>query len=414
MAFTPPPVVYPARSYMGRNSLSWTGQDFVQRPDISTYQSNPQNYYPPSLAINPMAYGYTGEGNIVFVQDTTAPSSSKKDRYQAFQDSVLGGPSQFGLYEPSSGFPGTGTGSTLSPVGFVITLSSSILEGGGGFTPGLRFKNLGECVSFLTHLAAIEAPNIGKGWIEQDEIGVTVTQRGGLFKRKLPARFEIDKKGNNFDMNDVVTLENGVGVFTASDSGACMPNIEDYRWQYNSYYKNFLSDATGLPKLAWKDFQPNDTGAIWFAVDNEGPVSDVAVVSPTPFIIYPVPFVDEGSGKAYLMTLHNMEVLRGLKEEDPPSWKYENGYASMGRIYKIYPNYYPKQESSEYPDHSYTYIVNMEYMKPFEYSVVPIQQSFGNISFEILMCCSAGSLEAGAAGDIARQYFSGLKFKERA
>ena len=414
MAFTPPPVVYPARSYMGRNSLSWTGQDFVQRPDISTYQSNPQIYYPPSLAINPMAYGYTGEGSSVVVQDTTAPSSSKKDRYQAFQDSVLGGPSQFGLYEPSSGFPGTGTGSTLSPTGFVITLLSSILEGGGGFTPGLRFKNLGECVSFLTHLAAIEAPNIGKGWIEQDEIGVTVTQRGGLFKRKLPARFEIDKKGNNFDMNDVVTLENGVGVFTASDSGACMPNIEDYRWQYNSYYKNFLSDATGLPKLAWKDFQPNDTGAIWFAVDNEGPVSSVNVVSPAPFIIYPVPFVDEGSGKAYLMTLHNMEVLRGLMEGNPPAWTTKNGYASMGRIYKIYPNYYPKQESSEYPDHSYTYIVNMEYMKPFEYSVVPIQQSFGNISFEILMCCSAGSLEAGAAGDIARQYFSGLKFKERA
>lgn len=77
MAFTPPPVVFPARSYMGRNSLSWTGQDFVQRPDISTYQSNPQIYYPPSLAINPMAYGYTGEGSIVFVQDTTAPSSSK-------------------------------------------------------------------------------------------------------------------------------------------------------------------------------------------------------------------------------------------------------------------------------------------------------------------------------------------------
>lgn len=414
MAFTPPPVVYPARSYMGRNSLSWTGQDFVQRPDISTYQSNPQIYYPPSLAINPMAYGYTGEGGSVVVQDTTAPFSSKKDRYQAFQDSILGGPAQFGLYEPSSGFPGTGTGSTLSPTGFVITLSSSILEGGGGFTPGLRFKNLGECVSFLTHLAAIEAPNIGKGWIEQDEIGTTVTQRGGLFKRKLPARFEIDKKGNNFDMNDVVTLENGVGVFSASDSGACMPNIEDYRWQYNSYYKNFLSDATGLPKLAWKDFQPNDTGAIWFAVDNEGPVSDVAVVSPTPFIIYPVPFVDEGNGKAYLMTLHNMEVLRGLTEGRPPAWTIKNGYASMGRIYKIYPNYYPKQESSEYPENSYTYIVNMEYMKPFEYSVIPIQQSLGNISFEILMCCSAGSLEAGATGDIARQYFSGLKFKERA
>lgn len=414
MAFTPPPVVYPARSYMGRNSLSWTGQDFVQRPDISTYQSNPQIYYPPSLAINPMAYGYTGEGTIVIVQDTTAPSSSKKDRYQAFQDSVLGGPAQFGLYEPSSGFPGTGTGSTLSPVGFVITLSSSILEGGGGFTPGLRFKNLGECVSFLTHLAAIEAPNIGRGWIEPDETGVTVTQRGGLFKRKLPARFEIDKKGNNFDMNDVVTLENGVGVFTASDSGSCMPNIEDYRWQYNSYHKNFLSDATGLPKLAWKDFQPDDTGAIWFAVDNEGPVSFVNAVSPAPFIIYPVPFVDEGSGKAYLMTLHNMEVLRGLMEGNPPAWKCENGYASMGRIYKVYPNYYPKQESSEYPDHSYTYIVNMEYMEPFGYSVFPIQQSFGNISFEILMCCSGGSLEAGAVGDIARQYFSGLKFKERA
>lgn len=414
MAFIPSPVVYPARSYMGRNSLSWTGQDFVQRPDISTYQSNPQIYYPPSLAINPMAYGYTGEGSIVTVQDNTAPSGSKMDRYQAFQDSVLGGPSQFGLYEPSSGFPGTGPGSTLSPVGFVITLSSSILEGGGGFTPGLRFKNLGECVSFLTHLAAIEAPNIGKGQIEPDEIGVTVTQRGGLFKRKLPARFEIDKEGNNFDMNDVVTSENGVGVFTASDSGACMPNIEDYRWQYNSYYKNFLSDATGLPKLAWKDFQPNDTGAIWFAVDNEGPVSVINTVSPSPFIIYPVPFVDEGSGGAYLMTLHNMEVIRGLKEGDPPAWTTKYGYASMGRIYKIYPNYYPRQESSEYPDHSYTYIVNIEYMKPFEYSIIPIQQSFGSISFEILMCCSAGNLGAGAVGAIARQYFSGLNFKERA
>ena len=414
MAFTPPPVVYPARSYMGRNSLSWTGQDFVQRPDISTYQSNPQIYYPPSLAINPMAYGYTGEGSMMFVQDNTAPSSSKKERYQAFQDSVLGGPAQFGLYEPSSGFPGTGTGSTLSPVGFVITLSSSILEGGGGFTPGLRFKNLGECVSFLTHLAAIEAPNIGRGRIEQDETGVTVTQRGGLFKRKLPARFEIDKKGNSFDMNDVVTSENGVGVFTASDSGSCMPNIEDYRWQYDSYYKNFHPESTGLPKLAWKDFQPNDTGAIWFAVDNEGPVGDINVVSPTPFIIYPVPFVDEGSGKAYLMTLHAMEVSRGWMEGDPPHWKYEIGYASMGRICKIYPNYYPKQESSEYPDHSDIYILRMEYMEPFGYSVFPIQQSFGNISFEILMCCSGGSLEAGAAGDIARQYFSGLKFKERA
>lgn len=414
MAFTPPPVVYPARSYMGRNSLLWTGQDFVQRPDISTYQSYPQIYYPPSLAINPTAYGYTGEGGSVVVQDTTAPFSSKKDRYQAFQDSILGGPAQFGLYEPSSGFPGTGSGSTLSPTGFVIILSSSILEGGGGFTPGLRFKNLGECVSFLTHLAAIEAPNIGKGWIEIGEIGVTVTQRGGLFKRKLPARFEIDKKGNNFDMNDVVTLENGVGVFSASDSGACMPNIEDYRWQYNSYYKNFLSDAPGLFKLVWKDFQPNDTGAIWFAVDNEGPVSDEAVVSPTPFIIYPVPFVDEGSGKAYLMALHNMEVLRGLMEGKPLAWTIKKGYASMGRIYKTYPNYYPKQESSEYPEKSYTYIVNMENMKPFEYSVIPIQQSLGNISFEILMCCSAGNLEAGATGDIARQYFSGLKFKERA
>lgn len=414
MAFTPSPVVFPARSYMGRNSLSWTGQDFVQRPDISTYQSNPQIYYPPSLAINPMAYGYTGEGGSVVVQYNTAPFSSKKDRYQAFQDNILGGPAQFGLYEPSSGFPGTGTGSTLSPVGFVITSYSSILEGGGGFTPGLRFKNLGECVSFLTHLAAIEAPNIGKGWIEQDEIGTTVTQRGGLFKRKLPARFEIDKKGNNFDMNDVVTLENGVGVFSASDSGACMPNIEDYRWQYNSYYKNFFQGPTGLPKLAWKDFQPNNTGAIWFAVDNEGPVNGVAVVSPTPFIIYPVPFVDEGSGKAYLMTLHNMEVLHGLTEGDPPVWGIKNGYASMGRIYKIYPNYYPKQESSEYPENSYTYIVNMEYMRPFEYSVVPIQQSLGNISFEILMCCSSVTLGVGATVNIARRYFSGLKFKERA
>lgn len=427
MAFTPPPVIYPARYPLGQYPLAWTGQSFVQRPDIPKYQGTDW-YRPASYPMNPICYGYLSElATWLQVNDETAPATSegKEKRLSDLKTYIPGAYwTPYGYWEPNidweptSGFEGKAYGSSLSPVGFVLLGNGSILESNQGFTPALRFKNLGECSYFLTHVAGFRSTDIGKGWIETDERGSTVSQRGGTYKRRLPARLEISKP-NSFSIEGIINMDGGQYKFSCMDMGSCMPMLEKYFTQYPDYWQKFSGDATGLPCLAWQENQPDDTGAIWFSADLEGPVNpnQAVWVAPCPLVIYPVPVVDTNNNRAYLMGLNNFTVSEGFREAGPGGtthWSIKNGFCSFGRWYKILPTMYPKQHGSEYPDFSYGYQTQIEYLEKGKYSVTPVPQKLGDLDFDILLCSQADAAGNAWAAGIGSQYFSSFTWFERA
>lgn len=433
MAFEIPPVAYPPRAPFGMGPLAWTGQNFVQRPDIPVYPPGSgwgENVYrPPSYPVNPMVYGYhiSEMAAPLMVTPDTAPSTpdSKKQRLKDLKELVPGATWESDAWEPNidwelvCGFEGKGSGSTLSPVGAVLLSSSSLLESNNAFTPAFKFKNLGECNYFLMNVAGFTSPDIGKGWLDQDEVGETISQRGGTFKRRLPARFEIDKAGNSFNVNDIISMERGQAQFSAMDMGSCMPMMEKYYETYPRPWQRGLGDASGLPYLAWQEFQPDNTGAIWFSSDVEGPHNPIEVwVAPCPLILYPIPIIDSSSGAAYLMALCNFSVTKGEMKTQPggrpPIYRITGGWASFGRWYKVYPTMYPKQHGSDYDENTYGYVVNAEYLNPGGYVIEMIPQKLGELEFQLILCAESGG-ELGNAGAlrIAKQYAQGITWLEK-
>lgn len=432
MAFEIPPVAYPPRAPFGMGPLAWTGQGFVQRPDIPVYppDSGYEGFYrPPSYPVNPLAYGYRSSEitSPLRVNPYTAPSTpeGKEQRLKDLKEYVPGAALEGGVWEPNidwtliCGYEGKGPGSTLSPVGAILVSGSSLLESNNAFTPAFKFKNLGECSYFLMNVAGFTSPNIGKGWLDQDEVGETVSQRGGTFKRRLPARFEIDKAGNSFNVNNIISMQRGQAQFSAMDMGSCMPMMEKYYESYPDPWQRSVGGSTAFPYLAWQEFQPDNTGALWFSADVEGPHHSTDVsVAPCPLILYPVPIVDTNSNAAYLLALCSFSVSKGEMKTQPggrpPVYQVTGGFASFGRWYKIYPTMYPKQHGSDYEEGTYGYVTNSEYLNPGEYATEMIPQKLGELEFQLILCAQSGN-ELGNAGAlrIAKQYAQGINWLEQ-
>lgn len=412
--------IYPPRYGLGSYPLAWTGQQFVHRPTVKDYQGKHTSpFYPACLPMNPTAYGYTEAGVQVAYNNYNYLQNQKEERYKMLTDYILGDPTLATLWEPTCGYKYRGGVPSLT--GNVLMVKSRNLLKGGPLCPGLKFKNPGEATYFLTHCAGFTAPNIGKGYLNHGETGDTLDNRGGTFYRKLPARLQITKSSNQFTSETLVSKTNGVTALSLMDPASCIPWVDRYYAQISDYFTDLVDPTTALPLLAWTQYNPEDSGAIWFQVapNAEGPTSENRQIAPSPFIVYPIPLVDSDTRETYLITLWNAEVMRGAMEPSPqgPVWKLSGGWGSIGFYYKVYPTFYPRQKPSDYPREKeqtlVAYKVNGENLKTEGYQVSTMTKTLGTLEFDIIMCTKDGTESNGVAKDIIRKFWDQAEFLER-